>query len=114
MRMFKRLVSVVKMATDLECITEEQRSVMFFLCVQKASMQRIFVKKFFLSTLKSFCRVKRFSHGGKRFDDDKKVETEVAEVAETTVKQDFHVASFHALVKRWAKCVNVSGGYVEK
>jgi hypothetical protein len=40
-------------------------------------------------------------------------------VAETTVKkkkkeEDFYAADFDALVKRWDKCINVGGGYVEK
>jgi hypothetical protein len=33
-------------------------------------------------------------------------------MTETTV--DFHAAGFDALVKRWDKCINVGGGYVEK
>jgi hypothetical protein len=28
--------------------------------------------------------------------------------------KDFYAAGFDALVKRWEKCFNVSGGYVEK
>jgi hypothetical protein len=36
-----------------------------------------------------------------------------AEVAETTVK-DCYAAGFNALLKRWNKCINVGGGYVEK
>jgi hypothetical protein len=32
-------------------------------------------------------------------------------VAETT---DFYAAGFDTLVKRWDKCINVGGGYVEK
>jgi hypothetical protein len=35
------------------------------------------------------------------------------EVAETTVK-NFYAAGFDALVKRWDKCINVAGGYIEK
>jgi hypothetical protein len=27
---------------------------------------------------------------------------------------DFYAAGFDALVKRWGKCINVCGGYVEK
>jgi hypothetical protein len=56
--------------------TEEQRSVVHF-CGQRDSMQRIFVKKCFLFTAGSVCRVKRFHLGGTRFADDEKVETEV-------------------------------------
>jgi hypothetical protein len=40
-------------------------------------MQRIFIKKCFLFTVGSVCRVKRFHLGGKRFADDEEVETEV-------------------------------------
>jgi hypothetical protein len=35
-------------------------------------------------------------------------------VAETTVKKGFYAAGFDALVKRWDKCINTGGGYVEK
>jgi hypothetical protein len=28
--------------------------------------------------------------------------------------KDFYAAGFDALVKRWGKCINVGGGYVEK
>jgi hypothetical protein len=35
------------------------------------------------------------------------------EVAETTIK-DFYAEGFDALAKRWDKCINVGGGYVEK
>jgi hypothetical protein len=60
------------------CTTGEQRSVArFFFCGQKDSMQRIFLKKYFLFTVGSICRVKWFSLGGKPFADDKDVETEV-------------------------------------
>jgi hypothetical protein len=63
------LVSVVKMAIVLEeGITEEQRSVVR-IRGQKDSMQRIFIKKCFLFTVGSDCRVKCFA--------DEKVETDV-------------------------------------
>jgi hypothetical protein len=51
------------MATVLEeCITEEQRSVVRFYG-QKDSMQRIFIKKYYLFTVGSVCRVKLFTAG---------------------------------------------------
>jgi hypothetical protein len=51
----------------------------------------------------------------KRFDDDEDFETEMRKcVAETTVERLVHAVGFDALVKRWDKCINVSGGYVEK
>jgi hypothetical protein len=31
-----------------------------------------------------------------------------------TETKDFYAASFDAVVKRWDKCINVGGGYVEK
>jgi hypothetical protein len=51
------------MATVLmKCTAEDQRSVFNF-CGQKDSMQRIFMKKCFLLTAGSVCRVKRFTTG---------------------------------------------------
>jgi hypothetical protein len=47
-------------------------------------MQRIFMKKCFLFTVGSVCRIKQSHLGGKRFDDEEEVETEVCE---TTVKR---------------------------
>jgi hypothetical protein len=76
-------------------------------------MQRIFIKKcFLLFTVGSVCCVKRFSLGGKRFADEE-VETEVRKWLRQQTK-DFFAAGFDALVKRWDKCINVGGGYVEK
>jgi hypothetical protein len=54
----QRLVLVVKMETVLQDFTtEEQRSVVRFYG-QKDSMQRVFIKKCFLFTVGSVCRVK--------------------------------------------------------
>jgi hypothetical protein len=49
----------------------------------------------------------------KRFADDEEVETEVRKGLRQQSK-DFYLAGFAALVKRWDKCINVGGGYVEK
>jgi hypothetical protein len=62
-------------------------------------MQRIFIKKYCLC--------------GKRFADDEEVETEVRKWLRQESK-DFCAEGFDALVKRWNKCINVGGGYVEK
>jgi hypothetical protein len=51
--------------------------------------------------------------GGKGFADDEEVETEVREWLRQQ-SEDFYAAGFDALVKRWDKCSNVGGGYVEK
>jgi hypothetical protein len=109
----QRLVSVVKMAALLEgCTTEEQRSLVRF-CGQEESLQRIFINKCFLFTMGRVRRVKRFTTGGKYFADDEEVETEVRKWLRQQSK-DFHAAGFDALVKRWDKCINVGGRYVEK
>jgi hypothetical protein len=64
----QRLVSVVKMATVLEeCATENQRSLVRVFYGQKDSMQGIFIKKCFLFTVGSVCRVKRFNTGSRKF-----------------------------------------------
>jgi hypothetical protein len=97
------------MATVLEeYSTEEQNSVVRF-CVQKDSMQRIFMKKCFMFTLKS---VSCSQLGGKRFADDE-VETEVQKWLKQQSKH-FYAVHFDAQVNRWDKCISVGGGYVEK
>jgi hypothetical protein len=53
--------------------------------------------------------VEKFSQGRSKVASDAHPS---AEVAETTVK-NFRAAGFDALVKRWNKCINVDGGYVE-
>jgi hypothetical protein len=95
-----------------EFTAEEQRSIVGF-CGQKDSMQRIFVKKYFLFMMGSVCRVKRFHLRGKRFAYDEEVEREIRKWLRRKSK-DFYVAGFDALVKRWVKCINVGGGHVEK
>jgi hypothetical protein len=78
--------------------------------------KRILVKKCFLFTAGRFCCVKRVHNWvekrGKCFADDE-VETEVWKWL-TQQSEDFYAAGLDALVKRWDKCVNVDGGYVEK
>jgi hypothetical protein len=70
------------------------------------------MKKCFLFTVGSVCRVKRFQFGGKRLVDEE-VETEVRKWLRQQSK-DFYAVGFGALVKRWDKCISVGGGYVEK
>jgi hypothetical protein len=48
-----------------------------------------------------------------RFADDEEVETEVQKWPRQQPK-DFYAAGFNVLVKRWDKCSNVDGGYVEE
>jgi hypothetical protein len=56
---------------------------------------------------------KRVEKYGKSFADDKEVETEVRKWLRQQSK-DFYAAGFDALIKRWDRCINVGGGYVEK
>jgi hypothetical protein len=111
------MVSVVRMAKVLECSTEEQRSDMHFFCGQKDSMQRIFIKKYFLFTVGSVCRVKRFTAGSRNsLKDVRKPQVMPGQVRKWLRQQlkDFYAAGFDALVKRWDKHISVSRGYFEK
>jgi hypothetical protein len=58
----------------------------------------MFMKKYFLSMLGSFCRVKRFHLGGKYFSDDEEVEMEVRKWLRQQ-KKDFCVAGSDSLIK---------------
>jgi hypothetical protein len=61
----------------------------------------------------SVCRVKQFRLGGKHFGDGEEFDMEVRKWLRQQSK-DFYAACFDALVKRWDKYINISGGYVEK
>jgi hypothetical protein len=76
-------------------------------------MKRIFIKKRFLFTVGSVCRVKRFTTGSRNSLKDEEVETEVRKWLRQQSK-DFYAAGFDALAKRWDKCINVGGRFVEK
>jgi hypothetical protein len=54
--------------------------------------------------------VEKFSHGPLKGADD---ETEAQKWLRQQSKV-FYAKGFDALVKRWDKCINVGGGYVEK
>jgi hypothetical protein len=75
-------------------------------------MQRIFIKKYFLFTVGSVCRVNRFTTGSIDFLKDEEVETEVQKWLRQQVK-DFCAVDFDALLKRW-DTMDVGGGHVEK
>ncbi|KAG8227069.1 hypothetical protein J437_LFUL008508 [Ladona fulva] len=51
--------------------------------------------------------------GGQRFEDDDAVVQEVTRWLRQQPK-DFFAAGYGGLVKRWDKCLNVQGEYVEK
>jgi hypothetical protein len=52
-------------------------------------------------------------HFGRHFADDEVGETEVQKCPRQKSK-DFCAVGFDALVKRWDKCIDVGGGFVEK
>jgi hypothetical protein len=64
------------MATVLQCIAEEQRSVVHLLWAKELNAMDIH-KEMFLFMLGRVCCVKRFHLGGKHCADDEEVETEV-------------------------------------
>jgi hypothetical protein len=109
----QKLVSVVKMATvPQDCITEGQRSLVR-LREQKDSMQRIFTKKCFLFTVRTVCRVKRFTTGWRNSLKVVRKSQVMPDRERKWLRQqskDFCAAGFDALVKRWDKCINVGGG----
>jgi hypothetical protein len=83
----QRLVSVVKMVTVLEDVLPKNTVLLCISCVQKDSMQRIFIKKYFLFTVGSVWRVKRFITGWQTFRRWRRSWNGGAKVVETTVKR---------------------------
>jgi hypothetical protein len=79
--------------------------------------KNIHKKKYFLFKVGSVCRVKRFTIGSrnslKGFRKPQMMPHQVLKWLRQQSK-DFYTAGFHALVKRWDKCINVGGKYVEK
>jgi hypothetical protein len=76
-------------------------------------MQRIFIKKCSLFTAENIYRLKRLQLSGKRFADDEEYEMGVLKWLRQQSK-NFCAEGFDALLKRWDKCINVGGGYIEK
>jgi hypothetical protein len=80
-------------------------------------MQRIFIKNYFMFTVGSFCRVKRFTTELRNsLKDVGKSQMMPDQVRKWQRQQskDFYTAGFDALVKRYHKCINVGGEYIEK
>jgi hypothetical protein len=112
----QRLVSVVKIVTALEqYTTEEQSSVVLSLWAKGRNAKNVHKEIFPVYGLKCLSSkavhnwVEKLSQGRSKFADDARPGAEVSE----TVKNSY-AAGFDALVKRWDKCNNVGGGYVEK
>jgi hypothetical protein len=80
-------------------------------------MQRIFIKKCLLFTVESVCRVKQFTTGSRIPLKDVRKSQMMADQVRKWLRQQakhFYAAGFDVLTKRWNKCINVGGGYVEK
>jgi hypothetical protein len=74
-------------------------------------------KKCFLFTVGNVCCVKLFTTGSKNFLRNVKKSQMMPDQEQKCLKQqseDFYAVGFDALVKRWDKCINVGGGYVDK
>jgi hypothetical protein len=85
----------------------------FFFCGQKDSIQKIFMKKYFLFTVGSVCRVKRFTAGSRNTVEDVPKSQMMSDQVGKRLRQqskDFCAAGFDALLKRGDKYIKVSGG----
>jgi hypothetical protein len=93
-------------------------SVIFYIfCGQKDSIQSAFIKKYFLFTVGSVCRIKRFTYGSRNsLLDVRKSQVMSYQVLKWLRQQskDFYAVGFDALINRWDKYISVGGGYVEK
>jgi hypothetical protein len=81
-------------------------------CGQKDSIQRMFIKKCFLFTIGSVCRVKRFTTGSRNSLMDVRKSRIMADQARKWLRQqskDFRSSGFDALVMRWDKGISVGG-----
>jgi hypothetical protein len=97
---------VVKMVTMLEgCTTEEQSSVVLFLCGQKTRCKRYGGKcsshKAVHNWVVNVSLMRKGWNGG-------------AEVGWDNSPRDFYVAGFDALVKVWDKCINAGWTVCQK
>jgi hypothetical protein len=76
--------------------------VRFFLCRQKDTTQRSFIKKCFLFTVGSVCRVKRFTAGSRNSLKDIRKSQMMPDQVRKWLRQqskDFYAAGFDALIK---------------
>jgi hypothetical protein len=65
----------------------------------------------------SNCHIKQFTTGSRSSLKDVQKLQMMPDQAWKWLRQqskDFYAAGFDTLIKRWDKCINVGGGYVEK
>jgi hypothetical protein len=80
-------------------------------------MQRIFINKYFLFTVGSVCRITRFTTGSRYSLKGVRESQTIPDQVRKWLRQqseDLYTAGSDTLAKRWDKCNNVGGGYVEK
>jgi len=98
------------------CTAIEQGGVVRFLWAKDMAAKDIHKKKCCPCTVNIARHIKKpsktKSFGGGRFPDDA-VETAVR-ASFRQQPREFYTAGFHGLVKRWDKCLNLCGDYVEK
>jgi hypothetical protein len=88
-----------------------------FFCGQKDSVQSIFIKKYFLFTVGSVYRVKRFTTESRNSLKHIRKSHKMADEVRKWLRQqskNFYVPCLDTRVKRWDKCINAGGRYVEK
>jgi hypothetical protein len=93
------------MASVLEGVLPKSR-VLLYVFLDK----RIFMNKCFLFTVGSVCRVKLFTTGSRFPLKDVRKSLMMLDPVETEVRKWLREQSKDELVKRWGKCINVSGG----
>jgi hypothetical protein len=96
-----------------ECTTKEQRSVVRLLKAKRLNAKDIHKEIVYVYGGICLSRKAVHSYGKKCFSD---VEEDEAEVRKWLRQQpkDLYAAGFDALLKRWEKCINAGGVYVEK
>jgi hypothetical protein len=108
------------MATVLEeCATEDQRSAVHFLWPKGLSAKDIHGEVFPVNSGKCLSRkalhnwAKKFPQRRSKVADDARSGRPIWNWLRQQSKA-FFAAGFEALIKRWDKCINVGGEYVEK
>jgi hypothetical protein len=106
MRMFRGWFQYSEWLQCFTSILPKNRVLLCVFCGQNDEMQRILIKKCFLFTERSVCRVKRFTTGSNNFLKDVRKSKMMPDWVRKWLRQqakDFYAAGFNALVKRWTR-----------
>ena len=105
------------------CTTTEQRGVVRFLWAKNMEAKDIHKEmlpmygEHYLSRQAIHNWVQKFSEGHTSIEDEHRAGRPVEIATQETFRQqpkEFYAAGFQGLVKRWDKCLNLYGDYVEK